>query len=165
MSDGEVEAERHAFIEELAQFFEDSGLPRMEGRVLGWLVVCTPAHQSAEEIATALGASRGAISMAVRLLQRAEAVERVSFPGTRRHYYRLRPGMWRREIDRRVHEATAVRTMAEDGLNRLASAPDQDLQRLRDLYDMYAFLEREYLQIRDRWHDHETGHTPKEHEE
>src|SRR5690606_19889820 len=100
-----MERERQVFAEELGRFFEERGLPRMEGRVLGRLVVCSPAHQSADELAEALGASRGAISMAIRLLQRSEAVERLNVPGSRRHYYRLRPGFWRGEIDTRVQEA------------------------------------------------------------
>ena len=147
-----MERERQVFAEELGRFFEERGLPRMEGRVLGRLVVCSPAHQSADELAEALGASRGAISMAIRLLQRSEAVERLNVPGSRRHYYRLRPGFWRGEIDTRVQEAAAVRTLAESGLKRLEGAPEEDLDRLRDLHAMYTFLEHGYAALRDSWH-------------
>lgn len=150
--DPETERERQVFAEELGRFFEERGLPRMEGRVLGRLVVCSPAHQSADELAEALNASRGAISMAIRLLQRSEAVERLNLPGTRRHYYQLRPGFWRGEIDTRVREAAAVRALTENGLKRLEGAPEEDLDRLRDMHEMYTFLEHGYAVLRDSWH-------------
>lgn len=155
MTEDPLDAERHAFAEELGQFFEESGLPRMEGRLAGWLIVCSPPQQSADDLATALGASRGAISMATRLLQRSGAIERVTVPGSRRHYYQLRPGFWRREIDKRVEESAAVRDLAGRGLKRLAASDDEDLQRLRDMYEMYEFLEREYGRVQQRWHQHE----------
>jgi DNA-binding transcriptional regulator GbsR (MarR family) len=161
MADEELWGERQAFAQELGRFFEDRGLPRMEGRVLGWLVVCRPEHQSAEQLAEALGASRGAISMAMRLLQRSEAVERVTVPGSRRHYYRLRPGLWRQEIARRVEEAATVRALTAEGLERLAAAPDDDLARLRDMHEMYAFLEGGYTGLRDTWRDREARERPR----
>ncbi|GAB2505198.1 GbsR/MarR family transcriptional regulator [Nocardiopsis aegyptia] len=163
MAHEESEEERRAFAQELGRFFEDRGLPRMEGRVLGWLVVCVPDHQSAEQLTEALGASRGAISMAMRLLQRADAVERVTVPGSRRHYYRLRPGLWRQEIDRRVEEAATVRALTADGLRRLSgtsAASDGDLARLRDMHEMYAFLEGGYAHLRDTWRERESREHP-----
>lgn len=153
MAEDPIGAERKAFAEEIGQYFEEHGLPRMEGRVLGWLMICHPPQQSAEELAEALGASRGAISMATRLLQRAGAVERVPTPGSRRHYYRLRPGMWRQDIDKRVEEAARVRDMSLKWLERLqASVPPDQLDRLRDMHEMYDFLLGEYRQTRERWH-------------
>lgn len=154
-SDDPLAAERHAFAEELGQFFEERGLPRMEGRAAGWLVVCQPPQQSPQDLATALQASRGAISMAMRALQRAGAVERVTVPGSRKHYYQLRPGFWREEIDKRVQEAAEVRELTADGLQRLSAAGAGDLQRLRDMHEMYEFLETEYARLRDRWHGRE----------
>ncbi|PRX97978.1 GbsR/MarR family transcriptional regulator [Allonocardiopsis opalescens] len=162
MADDALDGARRAFMEEMARFCEESGLPRMEGRLIGWLMVCSPPMRSADELAAELGASRGAISMAVRMLQRAGAVERVTVPGSRRHYYRFRPGFWRREIDTRVRQAETVRDMAEGGLKRLAGAPEGELERLRDFYEMYDFLAGEYAQVRDRWHEREQDRTRQE---
>jgi hypothetical protein len=50
------------FADDIGLFYEQFGFPRIWGRVLGWLVVCQPDIQSAEELATALHASRGSVS-------------------------------------------------------------------------------------------------------
>lgn len=157
MSSDPLHEERLRLAEEFGQFFDESGLPRVEGRLLGWLVVCDPPEQSAEDIGEALGLSRGGISMGIRMLMRAEAVERAVIPGSRRHYYRLRPGLWRREIERRVQEARRTRDLAVDGLDRLQSAPSEQLQRLQDMRDMYAYLARGYQELNDEWQAREKG--------
>ena len=42
------------FIEEVGMVFEQTGLPRMAGRVFGRLLICQPAYQSPSELADAL---------------------------------------------------------------------------------------------------------------
>ncbi|MQA97315.1 MAG: MarR family transcriptional regulator [Streptosporangiales bacterium] len=141
----------HAFADEIGLFFEDQGLPRMPGRVLGWLMVCDPPHQSAEELAEAVQASRGAISMAVKLLIGAGAVERHPVAGTRRVYYRLRPGFWLLEAESKARVARDWRKLMERGLDLMDDLGEDRTRRVKEAHDMYAFLEQEYSQIRDRW--------------
>jgi DNA-binding transcriptional regulator GbsR (MarR family) len=141
----------HDFADEIGLFFEDNGLPRMPGRVLGWLLVCDPPEQSADELAAALQASRGSISMAMQLLQGSGAVQRVATPGSRRTYYRLTPGFWLREAEEKAAIAARWRKLAERGLDLLADRPEDGRQRLQEMHDMYAFFEEEYARMRDEW--------------
>jgi DNA-binding transcriptional regulator GbsR (MarR family) len=141
----------HDFADEIGLFFEDNGLPRMPGRVLGWLLVCDPPQQSADELAAALQASRGSISMAMQLLQGSGAVQRVAVPGSRRTYYRLTPGFWLREAEEKAAIAARWRKLAERGLDLLADRPEDGRQRLQEMHDMYAFFEEEYARMRDEW--------------
>jgi DNA-binding transcriptional regulator GbsR (MarR family) len=141
----------HSYADEIGLFFEDQGLPRMPGRILGWLMVCDPPHQSAEELAEAVQASRGAISMAVRMLLTAGAVERFPVAGTRRVYYRLRPGFWLREAEGKAAVAREWRKLTDRGLDLMDGLPDERRRRVQEAHDMYAFLEVEYARIKDRW--------------
>lgn len=151
MSADPLHDERLGLAEEFGRFFDEHGLPRTEGRILGWLVVCDPPEQSADDLAVVLALSRGGVSMAMRMLVRADAVERVSVPGSRKHFYRLRPGLWRREIERRVQEARRSRDLAAAGLERLGAAPEEQLRRLQDMREMYDFLARGYEELSERW--------------
>ncbi|WP_460527165.1 hypothetical protein [Flindersiella endophytica] len=56
-------SELQEYVEEIGLYFAGVRLPRMPGRILGWLLVCDPPHQSAEELAAALQVSSGSISV------------------------------------------------------------------------------------------------------
>lgn len=141
----------HEYADEVGLFFADAGLPRMPGRILGWLLVCEPPHQSAEDLAAALQVSRGSISMAMQMLQTAGAVERYPVPGSRRTYYRMRPGFWLREAEDKARIAGEWRKLTDRGLDLMGDRPEESRRRLQEAHDMYAFLEEEYARIRDRW--------------
>ncbi|GAB3430998.1 GbsR/MarR family transcriptional regulator [Flindersiella endophytica] len=151
----------HEYVEEIGLYFAGVGLPRMPGRVLGWLLVCDPPHQSADELAAALRVSSGSISMAMQMLTRAGAVERYALPGSRRTYYRIRPGFWLREAEEKAKQAAEWRKLADRGLQLLPDDPDDPdttrAQRLREMRDMYAFLEVEYARIDARWRERKSG--------
>ncbi|MEQ7010254.1 MarR family transcriptional regulator [Actinopolymorpha sp. B17G11] len=158
--------ELQEYVEEIGLYFAGVGLPRMPGRVLGWLLVCDPPHQSADELAAALQVSSGSISMAVQMLVRAGAVERYAKPGSRRTYYRLRPGFWLHEAEEKAKQAAEWHKLADRGLEMLGQLDedggDDRSQRLRQMRDMYAFLEVEYARIAARWR---TGKTTSSSEE
>jgi DNA-binding transcriptional regulator GbsR (MarR family) len=152
-------SELQEYVEEIGLYFAGFGLPRMPGRILGWLLVCDPPHQSAEDLADALQVSSGSISMGVQMLVRAGAVEKHAIPGSRRTYYRMRPGFWLREAEEKAKQAAEWRKLAERGLALLAGLSDntdntERAQRLRETRDMYAFLEVEYARIDARWREH-----------
>jgi DNA-binding transcriptional regulator GbsR (MarR family) len=86
----------------------------------------------------ALHLSSGAISGATTTLVRMGVVERVTQPGHRRLYYRLRPGGWERLMRMRFEATAEMRSIAEKALAR-APTPQPRLQEMRDLY---AFFEQ-----------------------
>jgi DNA-binding transcriptional regulator GbsR (MarR family) len=136
---------KEAFVEQVG-LLADSGLPRSVARVLGWLVVCEPHHQSAEQLRARLRLSAGSVSSAVTMLVRAEIVARVTFAGDRRTYYRLRPDGWLRLLRTRLQLLTHGRQVADQAL---AAAGDQSDERLRGMRDSYSLLETEFARLLD----------------
>jgi len=131
------------FIEEVGILFEEMGLPRMAGRIFGRLLICEPPHQSAEELASVVGASKGSISSMTRLLIQSGVVERMGLPGKRGTYYRIKPGSWSELMRVRMTHLTAFRELGERGLALMAGKDPKIRQRLQELRDLYAFLEQE----------------------
>ena len=43
-----------SFIEEVGVVFEQTGLPRMSGRLFGWLLIADPPYQSPAQLAESL---------------------------------------------------------------------------------------------------------------
>jgi DNA-binding transcriptional regulator GbsR (MarR family) len=145
----QIEVKR--FIEEVGLLFELTGLPRMAGRILGWLLICNPPHQSTGELVEVLQASKGSISTMTRLLIQAGMVERMGMPGKRRDYFRITLGTWSVLIKQRQAQIAAIRQLAERGLE-LRSGEDTDrLQRLQEMRDFHAFFERELPVLIERW--------------
>lgn len=143
--------EQKHFIEEVGLLFEMVGLPRMAGRVFGWLLISNPPHQSPSELAIVLQASKGSISTMTRLLVQIGLIERISLPGQRRDYFRIKLNAWSELTKQRMAQITAFRQLAERGLELL---PDEDpnlRRRLEEMRDMHAFCERELPLMLDRW--------------
>ena len=97
------------FAEEVGIFFEQIGMPRMAGRILGWLMISDPPRQTTGELTQALLASKGSISTMTRLLIRLGLVERLSLPGQRRDYFRIKVGAWHQTLKESQVQMTAFR--------------------------------------------------------
>ena len=134
----------HEYVESFGLYWEEAGLPRMAGRILGWLLICDPPHQSMHDLTDALQASKSSISTATRMLIQMGIIERVSLPGQRRDHYRLVPDFWTRVLEEKAQQFTEFRRLAERGLALLEEASPARRQRLEEMRDLYAFMEREY---------------------
>ncbi len=125
------------------------GLPRMTGRVMGWLLVCDPPEQTAGEIAEALEASKGAISGATNLLVGMKLVERIRIRGERADRLRIRPGAWDDQV--RDSGAAEVRGVLARGLEALAGESASRRARLEELDAFYAWYETRMDALYEEW--------------
>ncbi len=149
--DDERQDEKKQFVEEVGILFEQSGLPRMAGRILGWLLISDPPHQTTSDLAEALLASKGSISTMSRLLIRIGLIERISLPGQRRDYFRIKSGAWHQMMKESLVQTTAFRQLAERGLRLLEGKSHLNRQWLEEMRAMYAFFEREFPALLERW--------------
>jgi DNA-binding transcriptional regulator GbsR (MarR family) len=99
-----------------AAFAQHFGLPPITGRILGWLLICDPAEQSAGEIADAIGASRASLTTSMRLLTVGELVRRRHRPGERTTYYRIDDDAWEKVIRQRIIGMASLREITEDAM-------------------------------------------------
>jgi DNA-binding transcriptional regulator GbsR (MarR family) len=144
-------SEKKHFIEDAGLLFERSGMPRMAGRIVGWLLICNPAHQSPQELAEILAASKASISTMARLLLQMGLIERIALPGHRRDYYRLKSGAFDNVMQQHLREVSDGLQLAERGLELVANQPPEMRQRLKEVRELYAFFDREYPVLLERW--------------
>jgi len=148
----EPNAERlRAFVERIGEFFAKAGHQRIAGRVLGWLLVCDPPHQSADDLQRLTHASKASISISLRVLTAIDLVERVGVPGERKAHYRIRPGAWTTDLRGKLSQFTALRQLADEGLAALDGVPASRRERLEGMRDLYQFFEREFPELIERW--------------
>ena len=82
------------FVEDFAYAWGQAGIPRMEGRILGLLLIVDAPMLSSARIAELLGASAGAVSMATRSLINVGFIRPHSVPGDRNRYFRVEDDVW-----------------------------------------------------------------------
>lgn len=153
MAQSQLQLELAHYAEEVGLLFERWGLPRTAGRIWGWLHVCDPPHQSAQQLAQALSASKGSISTNTRLLENLGLLERAGVPGSRQSHYRIAPGGLEKMLRRRLTGAAQARELAERGLEILAAEGPERARRLREKRDFYSFMERELEALLQHWEE------------
>ncbi len=111
----EREQYRRQFAEDISLIWEMAGTSRMDGRVLGYLMIMDRPYISSADLAAALGASTGAVSMATRRLIDTNFIRRHSLPGDRNHYFKAEEDPWgsflaneRRYFDKQISSLDAA---------------------------------------------------------
>ena len=144
--------QERTFIENVGIGFEQTGMPRMAGRVFGWLLISNPPYQSPSELAEVLLASKGSISTTIRLLTQVGLVERFVIPGERHDHFRLREDALRQTIRHGLQdEIKMFRELSERGLRFMKKEPSVRRQWLEQMHDCYAFLEKEFPVLMERY--------------
>lgn len=145
------------YVEKVGLYFEQLTLPRMAGRIFGWLLISVSPLVSMNELVDVLQASKSSISSMTRLLIQIELVELVSLPGERRDYYRIAANAWINSLKERQAQAHAFRQLAEEGLALLVGSDPIRRLRLEEMHSLYAFLEREIPKLMERWQSERKG--------
>lgn len=146
--------EQRLLLEEYGLLFEEMGGTRMEGRVLGWLLLAERPEQSLTEIADGLGVSKAAVSTAARSLLQSRAVERVSEPGQRGDFYRTIRG--KLEDVLRLDHAITLGHLVDRSLGLVAER-DQSQSNyalLHEMHDFIEFIAAEMPGLMSRWQAH-----------
>jgi DNA-binding transcriptional regulator GbsR (MarR family) len=141
----------HELVEEYGLWFERTGLPRMAGRILGWLLLCDPPEQSQQDLAAALQASMGSVSTMTRMLEQMGLVERVSVPGERRVRFRVRPYAWSRSWSDQIERAKSLQDLVERSLDALASRDGASRLRLEVTREFAVFYQEQLPLMIEAW--------------
>ncbi len=132
------------FIEDIGLFFEQMGMPRMAGRILGVLLISDTPAQSITEISEKLKASKSSVSIMARLLVEDGLIERVASPVPRRDFYRFKPGGWILYLRQWLGLMAALHQITERGLSLLATRTPDQRERLQEAHDVFSFVEEKF---------------------
>lgn len=136
-----MKPEQATYVEHVGRFWESLSMSRTAGRILGWLMICEPAHQSATDLVNTLQISTGSVSTQVRLLERIGLVERITFRGDRLRYYQLPEHVWGKALNTELDRIRQMRTLAEAGS---AVVPTTRPERVTELGAIAQFFEDEW---------------------
>jgi DNA-binding transcriptional regulator GbsR (MarR family) len=154
MNSNDFKDQLSTYVEDCGLLFERWGLPRTAGRIWGWLHVCDPPRQTAQDLVDALHVSKGSVSMNTRLLESLGLLERVGVPMSRQGHYRLRDDGFEAILSMRIKGAKEARNIAERGLRILEPAEPTRKNRLEQQRDFYAFMVTELETLLTNWQEH-----------
>ncbi len=153
------ESEKQCFAEEIGLVIEQIGLPRMAGRLLGWLLVSDTPYHTLDDLVEALQASKSSISTMARLLIQIGLLERVALPGHRANYVRIVHGHWMSLLEGKMRWITTFRQKLDRGLELVQDGDASTRRPLQELRDLYAFIEQEIPALYERWARDYAQHT------
>ncbi|PLY16882.1 MAG: transcriptional regulator [Sedimenticola sp.] len=127
------------FVERLGLVAQADGLPRIAGRIMGFLVIHGGPY-SFSELAEHLKVSRGSISSNTRLLESLGVIERITRPGERQDYFQMRPHPYMELVRGLQSRLNKARQVVADAQRKLPEDWSDAQTRLAELGDFYSRL-------------------------
>lgn len=133
---------KRLLAEQLGLALESIGLPRMAGRVLGWVLLDESDEVGLEDLARELNVSKASVSHATRLLEQTGVLKRVAKPGTRRAFYRLTEDPWGAMLAMEERISRGFAEFAHSARHALSSEPRRDarLSEMEEAFELYLKL-------------------------
>jgi DNA-binding transcriptional regulator GbsR (MarR family) len=150
----EEDSRRADFVEQFALLRELAGSPRMEGRVLGYLMVSNKPYVSSAELTRALSASAGSISSATRRLIDLGFIVRHAVPGDRNHYFKVEDDVWGSFLAGERRSLGKQKQLFEDMLAELPEGMDGPRKRLRNARNYFEWLASYHKKMLADWQEH-----------
>ena len=149
-----MDGEKERYVEDFGLLWEQlGGQPRMVGRVFGALMIADPPEVSSKELRESLGASKGAVSQATRVLEQLGFIRRISRRGERGDYFRITPRVWDEMMRRDLESNRIFLQMAERGLDLLGSDEPGARRSLEQMREFYAYRDEELSGALERWQE------------
>lgn len=142
---------RASLVEEMGLIWSELGEPRMQGRVLGYLMLSNAPYVSSAELAEALHASTGSISTATKILVDAGFIVRVALAGQRSFFFRAEEDVWGAFL---ANEARYLRRRQLFAVRALeAMGPDDERPRTRflNMRDYHEWLAEHRHETHEAW--------------
>jgi DNA-binding transcriptional regulator GbsR (MarR family) len=153
----DLEAAKRNLIEAIGMEYEQIGLPRMAGRIMGALMTSVPQRLSLPELCDILGASKSSVSVTARLLCEMQIIRRVVVPGERREFYEMAFDQTIAHFQRRFNHFRDLNKLMNIALQIMdaENPPESDEARknLTFLRDFYGWLSIEMPIMLRQWED------------
>ena len=137
-------------IEKFGLTFEQEGLPRIAGRIIGFLMLqgnpCT-----LDDLAEHLQISKTSASTNTRLLEQHGIVERIAKAGDRRDYYQLASDYGERMFAMAKLRIQRFYQLLTDAVEEQDAVDSGSRDRLRNMQRFYEFLLTDLADSNARW--------------
>lgn len=154
----QLDERTRTFIEDFASSWELANNARMEGRVLGLLIIVDEPFLSSAQIGQLLRASTGAVSMATRSLVTVGFLKRHTLPGDRAHYFRVEDDVWGTFLSGEREYLRRMKSAVVGGFDLLPADAASPRTRLRNAERYMTWLEGYHRKMLLDWEQYRDAH-------
>ncbi len=137
--------------DKLAQVLESVGFSHAISRVYAALMMAPGEGLATGELMAQLGISKASVSNAMQFLVGVELVERYRVQGSREAHYRVLKGVWGDILAKKIAATKQLTAIIREA--RMGTDSPEALERLAEMEDVYAFFDKEYATVIDRWNE------------
>ena len=153
MKKKKITDDRRQFVEDLSVESDFFGVPRMGGRILGWLSISDPPYQTCDQISEAVGGSKSSISTLTRLLLQRGLIEKVGVPHDRKIYFRIHKYWWAIVLKDRIEQTQHIKVIVMRALDTIGNQSVEVRQSLEQMGNYYECLDKELPALWQQWLD------------
>lgn len=151
MTNVQLTQEQRELIERMGVFYEQHGVPPMEGRIMSLLVVCDEPELTFDQIRELLGISKSTTSSALNMLLLTKRVVYRTKPGDRKRYFASNIVKWQEGFTENfVKFFDVIKIMKEALDQRTPKTPDFNLQ-MGEFIEFIEYLSIEFPKLYMEW--------------
>jgi DNA-binding transcriptional regulator GbsR (MarR family) len=145
-----TEEQKKELVEKFGVFFEEMGYVRMQGRVVGCLLLSEVSHLTFQEIQNYLNASKSSISTALNSLILIGLVDYFTQDSERKRFFKIDAQSWFNFSNRHIHKVTHMGQLIKECI-RLRPPTESGVHDLSEVADFYVFLSQQLPEMLQKW--------------
>lgn len=151
MTNVQLTQEQRELIERMGVFYEQHGVPPMEGRIMSLLVVCDEPELTFDQIRELLGISKSTTSSALNMLLLTKRVVYRTKPGDRKRYFASNIVKWQEGFTESFLKFFDVIKIMREALDqRTPKTPDFN-QQMAEFIEFIEYLSIEFPKLYMDW--------------
>ena len=141
------------FLSNFSTYMETSGLSATAGSIVGWLLICEPPYQSANQLKNILGVAKSTISTTVRSLVAIGFINKVRIHGLKGEYYQYNYDLADQSFKKRSEGLKPFMNLYEQArdLNKPNSERRSNLDKM---LEQSLFFQRKYAEMEKEWEEY-----------
>lgn len=151
MTNVQLTQEQKELIERMGVFYEQHGIPPMEGRIMSLLIVCDEPELTFDQIRELLGISKSATSSALNMLLLTQRVIYKTKPGDRKRYFTSNIVEWQESFTESFQKFFGVIKIMKEALDqRTPNTPEFNGQ-MAEFIEFIEYLSIEFPRLYLDW--------------
>jgi DNA-binding transcriptional regulator GbsR (MarR family) len=161
MTNVQLTQEQRELIERMGVFYEQHGIPPMEGRIMSLLIVCDEPELTFDQIRELLGISKSTTSSALNTLLITKRVIYRTKPGDRKRYFASNILQWQESFTENFQKFFEVINIMKEALNQRTPKTPEFNRQMAEFIEFTEYISVEFPRIYLEWTKRNTQNNDK----